>query len=52
MALKEKNYDIEVKMMKASQLQIINFLQTPRVQFVIPVYQRNYDWTTGESREG
>lgn len=38
--------------MKANELQIINFLQTPRVQFVIPVYQRNYDWTTGEIREG
>jgi uncharacterized protein with ParB-like and HNH nuclease domain len=31
--------------MKANELQIINFLQTPRVQFVIPVYQRNYYWT-------
>ena len=32
--------------MKANELQINNFLQTPTVQFVIPVYQRNYDWTT------
>ena len=31
--------------MKANELQINNFLQTPTVQFVIPVYQRNYDWT-------
>ena len=30
--------------MKANELPIINFLQTPNVQFVIPVYQRNYDW--------
>ncbi|MCH7402245.1 DUF4268 domain-containing protein [Belliella kenyensis] len=37
--------------MKANELQIINFLQTPRVQFVIPVYQRNYDWTTAECGE-
>lgn len=37
--------------MKANELQIINFLQTPRVQFVIPVYQRNYDWTTTECEE-
>jgi len=37
--------------MKANELQIINFLQTPRVQFVIPVYQRNYDWTTSECGE-
>ena len=37
--------------MKANQLQISNFLQTPNVQFVIPVYQRNYDWTTAECKE-
>jgi uncharacterized protein with ParB-like and HNH nuclease domain len=30
--------------MKANELQINNFLQAPNVQFVIPVYQRNYDW--------
>lgn len=34
--------------MKANELQINNFLQTPTVQFVIPVYQRNYDWTTNQ----
>jgi uncharacterized protein with ParB-like and HNH nuclease domain len=37
--------------MKANQLQIINFLQAPNVQFVIPVYQRNYDWTNTECKE-
>jgi uncharacterized protein with ParB-like and HNH nuclease domain len=37
--------------MKANELQINNFLQTPNVQFVIPVYQRNYDWTTTECNE-
>ena len=37
--------------MKANQLHISNFLQTPNVQFVIPVYQRNYDWTTSECKE-
>lgn len=37
--------------MKANELPIINFLQAPNVQFVIPVYQRNYDWTTSECRE-
>jgi uncharacterized protein with ParB-like and HNH nuclease domain len=26
-------------------------LQAPNVQFVIPVYQRNYDWTNAECRE-
>lgn len=37
--------------MKATELQIINFLQTPNVQFVIPVYQRNYDWSSTECKE-
>jgi len=37
--------------MKANELQINNFLQAPNVQFVIPVYQRNYDWTTTECKE-
>lgn len=37
--------------MKANELQIINFLQAPNVQFVIPIYQRNYDWTITECRE-
>ena len=37
--------------MKANELQINNFLQVPNVQFVIPVYQRNYDWSTAECKE-
>lgn len=37
--------------MKANELQIINFLQSPNVQFVIPVYQRNYDWKNTECKE-
>jgi len=37
--------------MKANELQINNFLQSPNVQFVIPVYQRNYDWTNTECKE-
>lgn len=37
--------------MKATELPIINFLQTPNVQFVIPVYQRNYDWELGHCRQ-
>ncbi len=36
--------------MKANELPIINFLQAPDVQFVIPVYQRNYDWTNNECK--
>jgi uncharacterized protein with ParB-like and HNH nuclease domain len=31
--------------MKANELPISNFLQSPNVQFVIPVYQRNYNRT-------
>jgi len=37
--------------MKANELPIINFLQAPNVQFIIPVYQRNYDWTNNECKE-
>lgn len=37
--------------MKANQLPINDFLQKPDVQFVIPVYQRNYDWTTAECKQ-
>jgi len=34
--------------MIATQLPISNFLQAPNVQFVIPVYQRNYDLTAND----
>ncbi|MDB4606308.1 DUF4268 domain-containing protein [Crocinitomicaceae bacterium] len=37
--------------MKANELPINNFLQAQNVQFVIPVYQRNYDWTSKECNE-
>jgi len=37
--------------MKANELPITTFLQAPNVQFVIPVYQRNYDWTSNECKE-
>ena len=37
--------------MKANELQINTFLQAPNVQFIIPVYQRNYDWTNTECKE-
>ena len=37
--------------MKATELPIINFLQSPNVQFVIPVYQRNYDWGISECNQ-
>ena len=34
--------------MKANELPINSFLQTPNIKFFIPVYQRNYDWTLSE----
>ena len=37
--------------MKANELPINSFLQVSDVQFVIPVYQRNYDWTANECKE-
>ena len=37
--------------MKATELPVNQFLQSPNVQFVIPVYQRNYDWTSKECSE-
>lgn len=37
--------------MRANQLPINDFLQASNVQFVIPVYQRNYDWKTSECKE-
>ena len=37
--------------MKANEQPINNFLQSPNVQFVIPVYQRNYDWTTSQCNQ-
>jgi len=37
--------------MKANELPIITFLQAVNVQFVIPVYQRNYDWKNSECKE-
>ena len=37
--------------MKANELPINSFLQAANVQFVIPVYQRNYDWSTNECKE-
>ena len=37
--------------MRANQTQLVNFLEAPKVQFIIPVYQRNYDWSIAECRE-
>lgn len=37
--------------MKAQQLQLKQFLVTPKTQFVIPIYQRNYDWRTTQCEQ-
>ena len=37
--------------MVANQLALNNFLTKNRTQFVIPVYQRNYDWTNAQCKQ-
>lgn len=36
--------------MKASETKVEDFLSSNKTQFVIPVYQRNYDWSTGQCK--
>jgi uncharacterized protein with ParB-like and HNH nuclease domain len=36
--------------MKANEVSLNNFLSQTKTQFVIPVYQRNYDWTEEQCR--
>ena len=36
--------------MKANELPLTTFLEKPKVQYIIPVYQRNYDWTITECK--
>ncbi len=37
--------------MKASEINLNRFLSQPDTQFVIPVYQRNYDWTDAQCKQ-
>lgn len=37
--------------MKASPIQLNKFLQKQDTQFVIPIYQRNYDWTEEQCKQ-
>ncbi len=37
--------------MKANETKVEDFLSSNRTQFVIPVYQRNYDWTTEQCKQ-
>ncbi|MFZ1513946.1 MAG: DUF262 domain-containing protein, partial [Saprospiraceae bacterium] len=37
--------------MKANEVTLNSFLSQAKTQFVIPVYQRNYDWTEDQCRQ-
>ncbi|CBH20861.1 conserved protein of unknown function [Acetoanaerobium sticklandii] len=37
--------------MKATETKVEDFLSANKTQFVIPVYQRNYDWSTSECKQ-
>ena len=37
--------------MKATETKIESFLSANKIQFIIPVYQRNYDWTIGQCKQ-
>ena len=37
--------------MKANETKVEDFLSSNKTQFVIPVYQRNYDWKTSQCRQ-
>jgi len=37
--------------MTANETRVIDFLASARTQFVIPIYQRNYDWKTEQCRQ-
>jgi uncharacterized protein with ParB-like and HNH nuclease domain len=37
--------------MKATESKVEDFLSYTKTQFVIPVYQRNYDWTVSECKQ-
>jgi len=37
--------------MDANKTKVEDFLSSNKTQFVIPVYQRNYDWSTGQCKQ-
>jgi len=37
--------------MKANETKVEDFLSSNKTQFVIPVYQRNYDWTVSQCKQ-
>ena len=36
--------------MKANEIRVQDFLSANKTRFVIPIYQRNYDWTTSQCK--
>jgi uncharacterized protein with ParB-like and HNH nuclease domain len=37
--------------MKANEVPLNSFLSQTKTQFIIPVYQRNYDWTENQCKQ-
>ena len=37
--------------MKANESNVEDFLSQSRIQFIIPIYQRNYDWNIAECKQ-
>jgi len=37
--------------MKASETQVQKFLSVTETRFVIPIYQRNYDWSVTQCKQ-
>ena len=37
--------------MKATEMKVEEFLSSNKTQFVIPVYQRNYDWSDFQCKQ-
>lgn len=50
--LRRKSNPIIIKNenMKANETKVEDFLSSNKTQFVIPVYQRNYDWSIGQCK--
>ena len=37
--------------MKANEMRVDDFMSSNRTQFIIPVYQRNYDWSLSQCNQ-
>ena len=45
------SFNYRVYKMKANETKIEDFLSSNKTQFIIPVYQRNYDWNTQQCKQ-